>query len=139
MVQVLQQLSNTSSQPQEQSINTAKFVVAASIKSGKITRGYIGIAGQNVPLHRRIVRFHNLPVESGVLIAGLEPDSPAQKAGLIVGDVIIGFEEQLIAGIDDLHKLLTAERIGIVTQLLVIRGTEKRAIAIVPEASKSKR
>jgi S1-C subfamily serine protease len=118
-------------------INTAKFVAAALIKNGKITRGYIGIAGQNVPLHRRIVRFHDLPVESGVLIAGLEPNSSAQKAGLIVGDVIIGFEEQHIAGIDDLHKLLTAERIGTGTQLQVIRGTEKRAIAIVPEPSKS--
>ncbi len=120
-------------------INTAKFVAAGLIKHGKITRGYIGIAGQNVPLHRRIVRFHDLPIESGVLVAGLEANSPAQIAGLIVGDVIIGFDDQLIAGIDDLHKLLTEERIGVSSQLQIIRGTERREIAIVPEPSASNR
>jgi S1-C subfamily serine protease len=120
-------------------INTAKFVAAALIINGKITRGYIGIAGQNVPLHRRIIRFHDLPVESGVLVAGLEANSPAQKAGLIEGDVIIGFDDQLIAGIDDLHKLLTEERIGVSSQLQIIRGTERRAIAITPQPSASNR
>ncbi len=120
-------------------INTAKFVAAALIKNGKITRGYIGIAGQNVPLHRRIVRFYDLPIESGVLIVGLEPNSPARKAGLIEGDVVIGLDDRPIAGIDDLHKLLTEDRIGASSQLQIIRGTEKRAIAIVPQPPASER
>lgn len=121
------------------SINTAKFVAAGLIKNGKITRGYIGIVGQDVPLHRRLVRFYGLSIESGVLVAGLEPDSPAQKAGLIEGDVIISFEDQLIKGIDDLHRQLTEDRIGISSQVQIIRGTEKRVIDIVPQPSASNR
>ncbi len=59
-------------------INTAKFVAATLIKDGKITRSYIGVAGQNVPLHRRLVRFHNLPVESGVLVVSLRQTVPPE-------------------------------------------------------------
>jgi S1-C subfamily serine protease len=63
-------------------INTAKFVAAKLMKDGVIRRGYLGIEGQDVPLHRRIVRFHNLPVESGVLIGAVQDSSPALRAGL---------------------------------------------------------
>jgi S1-C subfamily serine protease len=118
-------------------INTAKFVAASLIKDGKITRGYIGVAGQNVPLHRRIVRFHNLPVESGVLIVSLEPNSPARRAGLVEGDVIVGFNDHPIPGIDNLHKFLTGEQIGVQSQLIVIRGTEKITLPIIPEGAKA--
>jgi len=114
-------------------INTAKFVAATLIKDGKITRSYIGVAGQNVPLHRRLVRFHNLPVESGVLIVSLEANSPARNAGLIEGDVIVGFDDRPIPNIDDLHKCLTGERVGVRSQLTVIRGSEKLPLDVVPE------
>ena len=57
--------------------NTAQFVAGRLIRDGKIRRSYIGFAGQNVPLHRKIVRFHRLDVDTGVLIVGLENDSPA--------------------------------------------------------------
>jgi S1-C subfamily serine protease len=116
-------------------INTAKFVTAALIKDGKIRRGYIGVGGQNVPLQRRVARFHNLEVESGVLVLSTEPDSPAQRAGLLRGDVIVGFDEDPIAGIDDLHRRLTDDKIGTSSMLLVIRGSEKLQVAIVPEES----
>src|SRR5207249_12016228 len=81
-------------------INTAKFVAGQLIKEGKIKRSYIGVAGQNVPLHRRIIRLHNLQVESGILIDSTEENSPARKAGLLQGDVIISFDGQPIADID---------------------------------------
>src|SRR5229473_1166521 len=59
-------------------INTAKFVAAKLIKDGFIRRGHIGIAAQDVPLPRRVVRFYNLPVESGVRVEeGLE-SGPAE-------------------------------------------------------------
>src|SRR6266478_357073 len=51
--------------------NTAKFVAGWLIKEGKIRRSYIGVAGQNVPLHRRVVRFYNLPLETGVLVVSV--------------------------------------------------------------------
>jgi S1-C subfamily serine protease len=118
-------------------IDTAKFVAARLIKDGKILRGYIGVAGQNVPLHRRVVRFHDLPVESGVLVVSIEPNSPAQRADLINGDVIIGYDDQPIAGIDDLHKVLTEKQVGATASLTILRYTEKISLDIVPEESKA--
>ncbi|MBI3611335.1 MAG: trypsin-like peptidase domain-containing protein [Nitrospirae bacterium] len=118
-------------------IDTAKFVAARLIKDGRIRRGYIGVAGQNVPLHRRLVRFHDLPVESGVLVVSIEPNSPAQKAGLLEGDLIIGYDRQPIAGIDDLHRVLTENAVGVTATLTIVRRTEKISLDIVPEESKS--
>jgi S1-C subfamily serine protease len=117
-------------------INTAKFVAGRLIKEGKIRRSYIGLGGQNVPLLRRIVRFHHLPVESGILVVSIEEKSPAQRAGLSEGDIVIGFDGQPIAGIDDLHKMLTEEKVGVKTMLTIIRHTEKLSLSIIPEESK---
>lgn len=117
-------------------INTAKFVAAKLIKEGKITRSYIGLGGQNVQLHRRIVRFHRLPVESGIRVVSIEEKSPAQRAGLSEGDIIVGFDNQPVTGIDDLHRILTEEKVGVRTTLTVIRHTEKLNLSIIPEESK---
>lgn len=119
-------------------INTAKFVAGKLIKEGKIRRSYIGLGGQNVPLLRRIVRFYHLPVESGILVVSIEDRSPAQKAGLSEGDIIIGFDGHPIAGIDDLHKILTEEKVGVKTPLTIIRRAEKLVLDIIPEESKPK-
>ena len=76
--------------------NTAKFVAGWLIQDGKIRRSYIGVAGQNVPLHRRMVRFYNLPLETGVLVVSVEKNSPAERAGLREGDLIVAFNDQPI-------------------------------------------
>jgi S1-C subfamily serine protease len=120
------------------SIETAKFVASRLIRDGKVSRSYIGLAGQNVPLPRRIVRFYNLAVESGIFIVSFESNSPARKGGLREGDIIIGFEDRPTAGIDDLHKLLTEERIGKKSSLMVIRGTDKLTIEVTPEESQNR-
>ena len=119
-------------------INTAKFVAGRLIKEGKIRRSYIGLGGQNVPLLRRVVRFYHLPVESGVLAVSIEEDSPAKRAGLSEGDIIVGFDSQPVAGIDDLHRMLTEEKVGVKTTLTIIRQTEKLSLNIVPEESKAR-
>ena len=113
-------------------VNTAKFVAAQLIKNGRVRRSYIGVTGQVVALHRRAVRFHNLPGESGVLVASVEPGSPALKAGVEEGDVIVGFGDQPVGGIDDLHRLLTQDKVGEQTSLAVLRRTEKINLSIVP-------
>ena len=118
--------------------NTAKFVAGWLIRDGKIRRSYIGVAGQNVPLHRRIVRFYNLPLETGVLVVSVEKDSPAQRAGLREGDLIIAFNEQPMGSIHELHKMLMGEQIGVEAKLLVIRHTEKLVLAITPAESPSR-
>jgi S1-C subfamily serine protease len=117
-------------------INTAKFVASRLIKDGRVRRSYIGIGGQNVPLHRRVVRFHDLPVESGILIVSIEANSSGQRAGLREGDVIIAFDDQPVRGIDDLHRLLTEEKVGVKSSLVIIRGSEKIEREIVPAESK---
>jgi S1-C subfamily serine protease len=117
-------------------INTAKFVAGQLIKEGKIRRSYIGVAGQDVPLPRRVMRFHNLPVGSGILVVAVEDGSPAQHAGVLEGDVIVAYDTQPIAGIDHLHRVLTEKQVGVRSSLTVIRKGEKRALAIVPEESR---
>ena len=116
-------------------INTAKYVAGQLIKDGRIRRGYIGVGGQNVPLGRRMVRVHDLPVEQGVLVVSVEPDSPAEHAGLREGDVIVGYDGRPIAGIDDLHRLLTEQQVGKRWALTIIRRSEKLALEIVPRES----
>jgi S1-C subfamily serine protease len=116
------------------SIDTAKFVVTSLIKEGKVTRGYIGIAGQTVPLHQRIIRFLDLQREKGVLVAAVEADSPAAQAGLVEGDVIISVDGTPITGIDDLHKYLTGNCIGQALQFTVLHGSQQRSVTVVPAA-----
>src|SRR5687767_5560716 len=116
--------------------NTAKFVASRLMRDGRIRRGYIGVAGQDVPLHRRVVRFFNLENDSGVLVTGMEPDSPAAKAGLQDGDVIVAFAGKAITGIDDLHRLLTGELVGEQRPLTVIRRTEKVELTLTPAESR---
>ena len=116
-------------------INTAKMVLTGLIKDGKIRRGYISIGGQNVPLPRRVVLFHELSVESGVLVISIENDSPAQQAGLVEGDVIVGINNQAIASIDDLHKLLTHDRVEVRSPLTILRRSEKLVLDIIPQES----
>ncbi len=112
--------------------NTAQFVAAWLIKEGRIRRSSIGVAGQNVPLHPRVVRFHQLPVERGVSIASVEPGSPAERAGLRVGDVIVGFKGRPLGTIDELHKYLIASEIGVPSPVMVLRGTEKHFVVVTP-------
>lgn len=117
------------------SIDTAKFVASRLIRDGRVSRSYIGLAGQNVPLPRRIVRHYNLSVDSGILVVSFENYSPARNGGLREGDIIIGLNNEPTAGIDDLHKLLTEERIGQKSAFQIIRGTQMLSLDVVPEES----
>jgi S1-C subfamily serine protease len=116
-------------------INTAKLVASQLIRFGKVRRSMIGIAGQNVPVPRRVTRFFRLSVESGVLIQSLQPGGPADRAGAKVGDVILGFGDDPIASIDDLQAKLTDQAAGIARRLSVLRGTELQALDVVPAES----
>jgi len=117
--------------------NTAHFVAGWLIRDGRIRRSSIGFAGQNVPLHPRIVRFHNLIVKSGVLVTEITVDSPAAVAGLKEGDIIVGFKGQSIATIDDLHKKLVATEIGVTSPVMIIRGNEKLFLIVTPRELKN--
>lgn len=102
-------------------IDTAKWVASRLIRDGRVKRGYLGLAGQNVELHARVIRRHDLTQAAGVLIASVEPGSPARVSGLQQGDVIVRLDEQPIRSIDDLQKALTIEPIYRQVKLSVLR------------------
>ena len=112
-------------------VNTARYVAGKLIAEGKVRRSYIGVAGQNVVLPRRLSLLHGAP-ETGVLVAGIEPNSPAALSSLKEGDVIIALGEQSVKGIDDLHRLLTAERVGVRVPLTVLRRGDREMVHLVP-------
>jgi S1-C subfamily serine protease len=94
------------------------------------------VEAQTTPLHRRLVRFYDLPKESGVVVISVSDGSPAQRAGLHEGDLIIALDGKPVAGVDDLHRLLTDARVGVSSTLAVLRRTEKVELRVVPEEAK---
>jgi S1-C subfamily serine protease len=112
--------------------NTAQLVAGWLIKDGKIRRSYLGLAGQTVPLHPKITRFHRLDQESGVLIAGVEEGGPVELSGLREGDIIISFKASPVSSIDDLHRFLVGSEIGQRSVLTVVRGTEIMNFLVTP-------
>jgi S1-C subfamily serine protease len=113
-------------------INTARFVAGRLIKDGRIRRSYIGVAGQNVPVHRRLVRGLNLPVSTGIFVVSVEPNSPAQRGGVCEGDIIVGLGDRPVRDIDVLHRELTEWPVGLRTSLVLLRGAEKVILTITP-------
>ncbi|HEX4056622.1 MAG TPA: trypsin-like peptidase domain-containing protein [Tepidisphaeraceae bacterium] len=116
--------------------NTATFVAAQLLRFGRVKRSYVGLGGQDVPLHRRIVRFHKLSGGGGVLAIQVEPGSPADRAGLREGDIIVEFDGTAIEHMDSLYRLLTEERVGKTTEMAVLRGLEKQTLFITPAETK---
>ncbi len=117
--------------------NTATFVAGQLLRFGRVKRSYVGLGGQDVPLHRRIVRFHQLAGDGGVLVIQLEPGSPADRAGVRQGDIIIEFDGLPIEHMDELYRYLTEERVGKTAEMVVLRGLEKQALLITPEEKNS--
>jgi len=118
-------------------VNTASYVVGQLIREGRVRRSVIGVAGQNVPVHRRVAHFHGLERETAVLVISVEERGPAAKAGLRSGDLIVGFAGRPVAGIDDLHRLLTDRLVGAPTPMTILRGTEKLEQMVVPALARA--
>jgi len=112
-------------------VNTARWVTMLLLKEGKVTRGFLGISGQTVPLPVRVVRYFDLPQESGVYVMNVAPGSPADKAGLKESDVVIMLSEHPTRSVDDIHRLLTADAVGKRLDLVVLRGWTQRFEMVV--------
>jgi S1-C subfamily serine protease len=113
--------------------DTAQFVAVRLIKDGVIRRSYIGVAGQDVPIHPRIVRHYSLPRTTAAIVISVEPGSPAANAHLRERDVIIRLEDSPVAGVDDLHRRLTEITPGREVAVVVLRGTELVTLRIRPQ------
>ena len=113
-------------------IDTAKVVVGQLLRHGRVRRGHIGVAGQNAPLARRIVRYFNLPVESGVRVMSVEAGSPAREGGVEEGDVIVAWDDNPVPSIDALHRLLTEQYVGASAQVTLLRRAQKLTRTIRP-------
>jgi S1-C subfamily serine protease len=117
--------------------NTANFVVSELIRHGRVRRASIGIAGQTVPLPRRVSYAAGLNGKFGVVIAAVEPGSPADQAQLEQGDVILSLDGEPVGGVDDLVRLLNGERIGRFVELVLLKNGEMRTVTIMPVERKT--
>jgi S1-C subfamily serine protease len=113
-------------------IDTAKYVVSQILQHGRVRRSWVGIAAQNVPLPRRLVYEYKLPVTSGVMVTHIDPQGPADKAAVHEGDIIVSFAGESVSAIDELQRLLTAERVGQRLPLMVLRGVSLLDLSLTP-------
>jgi S1-C subfamily serine protease len=116
--------------------NTARFVAGRLIRDGRIRRGYLGLGGQNVPLPRRVVRFHNLPADTGILVISVERGSPAERGGVREGDLVVEFGGSPTPDIDSLHRLLSESQVGVSSRLTVLRQAAREVLEVVPQESR---
>jgi S1-C subfamily serine protease len=117
-------------------MGTASFVAGELLRQGRVRRSYLGLGGQTVGLRRQLVRFFDLPTDHGVLVSHLEPKGAAAEAGVRKSDILVAFAQEPIAGVDDLHKCLSAERIGVPTSLTAIRGKQRLDLIVTPREAR---
>jgi S1-C subfamily serine protease len=130
---------NTAIIPEAQGIclavssDTAGWVSEALIRDGRIRRSYLGVAGQRVALPSRLLREHDLKLETGMMIMAVEAGSPGAAAGLRERDVVVAFNGNGVAGVDDLHRVLSTHGVGVKSTVTVLRAGKKLDLTIVPE------
>jgi S1-C subfamily serine protease len=112
--------------------NTARHVASLLIRDGRIRRSFIGIAGQQVPIPRAIARANQLAVTSGVFVTSVEPSGPAAAGGLRDGDVILAFAGSSVTGVDDLVRYLGEDRIGVPSEVVLLRNANRAQLTVVP-------
>jgi S1-C subfamily serine protease len=112
--------------------NTAQFVLSEIIRHGYVRRAYIGVSGQTAPIPRRQAVVAGIDNKMGALLAQIEPDSPAARAGLLNGDVAVKLDGIEINGVDDLIRVLDRDRIDRTLEMEVLRMGRLRAIDIHP-------
>ena len=112
-------------------ISTVKIVASKLMAHGRVRRGYLGLGGQNIHLDAGAARALGMP-GGGVLVLSVEAGSPAQRAGIREGDVVIQLDNEPVTGIDDLHRSLTEMRIGVTVEMFVLRDQRRVQLWVTP-------
>jgi len=113
--------------------NTASFVLGELVRHGRVRRAYIGVAAQQFTLSRRRRHAANLAQESAVMIATVEPGSPAERAGLMSGDIILALDGIAVTGADDLIRMLAGDKIGRTVEIEALHNGDRRMLSLVPD------
>jgi S1-C subfamily serine protease len=113
-------------------MSTLKNVVDNLLHEGRIKRAYLGIISNTIELPREITTQEATGQDSGVIVLAVETESPAKRAGLKLGDVIVKFDENPVASTYDLPKLLTRDAIGKETKLQILRAEELMELTVTP-------
>jgi S1-C subfamily serine protease len=113
-------------------VNMAKDILPQLMKHGRVVRGYLGLHARNVPIPAALVRRHDLAQNTGVEVMAIEPDGPADQAGVLEEDVIVSLGETPVASVDDLHKLLTQLPVVIPAPVVLLRGERRLERWVVP-------
>ena len=116
-------------------IDTAVWVATRLMRDGRVRRARLGISGQTVPIDTRKRRFHHLAQAAGMLVLDVAAEGPAAAAGIQPGDVLVAFDGAAITGVDDMHRMLTAERAGQKLPLKLLRRAEVLELVVVPRES----
>ena len=114
-------------------IDTAVWVATRLMRDGRVRRSRLGISGQTVPIDTRLRRFHHLTQSSGMLVLDVASDGPAAAAGILRGDVLVTFDHESITGVDDMHRMLTAERAGRSVPMRIVRQAALEKLVVVPD------
>jgi S1-C subfamily serine protease len=121
-------------------INTARWVAGLLIKDGRIKRAYLGIFGQNKPINRFELRRYSISNEVGVEVKQVVKGSPAERAGIISGDIIVGVNENTVQSIDDIYRYLAKVEVGMKLNIVVLReGKKLEFSAYADEAEQNNR
>ena len=115
-------------------IDTAVEVAYQLMRHGRVSRSRLKLAGQTITLDRRVMRALERTEAGAVMISEILPDGPAQRAGLERGDLLLELDGESITGVDRLHRLLTAERAGRQTEIMVLRRGKPQSVTLIPEA-----
>lgn len=113
-------------------INTARYVVSSLLRNGRVRRSHLGVAGMEAVIPRYLVRRHQLITDRGVTVTAVSDGSAAAAAELRPGDLIVEFGNEPVRAVDDLHRLLTEERIGQLLPIKLLRRSELRRLLVTP-------
>jgi len=112
--------------------NTANFVLGELVRHGRVRRAFIGISAQQTAIPRRLRHAAGLAQGSAVMVAAVEPGSPADQAGLKAGDIVLSLDGTTITGADDLIRILASDKIGRSAELEVLRSGHRQRLSVVP-------